>query len=395
MPRKSNSRNAQGEGSIRQLENSRWEWRVTIGRNPSTGKQIQKSIYAKTQKELLEKKKQFLATLDDGIYTAPTKWTVASWLTVWVKEYTTDLRTLTIVNYAGVIKNHITPAMGGIKLADLTTPTVQAFYNELGRPTNQRDALSPATIHGIHAVLHKVLKTACELYYIRRNPASSCKLPRIPKPVIKPMDETTIAQFMEAASGDEYERVLLLDLYTGLRKSELMGLSWDCVSFEDGTIYLYRQLQTVTGGYQFGPLKNGKLRTITPPASAMRLLQEQKRVQNEMRLRAGKEWENSHGLVFTQWDGSCLCAHTVYKHYKRIVERLSLPDLRMHDLRHTYATTSLQAGNNMKEVSEALGHHSLAFTADVYLHPTERMRKESAERMEDFLNSLKKPSIKP
>lgn len=390
MPRKKQTRNAHGEGSLRQLGPDSWEFRVPYF-DASTGNKKRKSLYARTQREVLAKKKAFLAALDEGVYTPPTKWTVASWLNVWIKEYTTNLRDSTVVNYAGVIRNYIVPVLGGAKLSALTKPAIQTFYNDLGKATPRHQALAPATIHGIHAVLHSALSMALELQYVRMNHAAGCKLPTIPKPDIKPMDETAIARFMKAVSGDEYERLLMLDLYTGLRKSELIGLSWDCVNFDEGTIYLYRQLRYVKGGigYQFGPLKNGKPRTITPPASAMRLLQEQKRTQNEMRLRAGRTWSNPERLVFTHADGSHYCSGTVYEHYKAIVKGMGLPYLRMHDLRHTYATTSLQAGNNIKEVSEALGHHSMAFTADTYLHPTERMRKESADRFETFLNSLK------
>lgn len=387
MPRKS-TRNAHGEAAPRQRPDGKWEVRVPYT-DAMTGERKRKSLYADTQKEVLQKKKDFLAALENGVFTPPTKWTLGGWLDVWVKDYVADLRPLSVVNYAGVIRNHIAPALGKAKLSTLTAPAVQAFYNELSKPTAKRPALAESTVHGIHAVLHSALDMAVELNYMRSNPSDKCKLPRIPQPSINPMNEVSIAQFMEEVTGDEYERVLLLDLYTGLRKSELVGLSWVCINFKDGTIYLYRQLQTVKGGHAFGPPKNGKPRTITPPASAMHLLQEQKRVQNEMRLRAGKAWNNPEGLIFTHADGRPYCAHTVYKHYKAIVKRMGLPDLRMHDLRHTYATTSLQAGNSIKEVSDALGHHSMAFTADTYIHPTERMRKESAERIETFFNSLK------
>lgn len=392
MPRKK-TRNAHGEAAPRRRQDKKWEVRVTYT-DAMTGERKRKSLYADSQKEVLQKKKDFLAALEEGVYTPPTKWTLGGWLNVWVKEYTANLRDTTVVNYAGVIKNYIIPAMGNVKLSALTTPAVQAFYNGLSKPAGKRRALAPATINGIHAVLHSALEMAVDLEYVRSNPAARCKLLPIPKPEIKPMDEVTIAQFMEAVSGDEYERVLLLDLYTGLRKSELIGLSWDCIDFDKGTIHLYRQLRYVKGGigYRFGPLKNGKSRTITPPQSAMRILQEQKRAQNEMRLRAGRGWSNPEGLVFTRGDGSHLCPTTLYEHYKAIVKRMGLPDLRVHDLRHTYATTSMQAGNDLKELSEALGHHSVAYTADTYVHPTERMCKKSAARMEAFMNSLKKPN---
>lgn len=389
MPRKKQTRAAHGEGSVRQVSPNRWECRLTYF-DASTGQKKRKSLYARTQKEVLAKKKAFLAALEEGVYTPPAKWTVASWLNVWVKEYTTNLRDSTIANYASVIKNHIIPSLGGAKLSALTKPAIQAFYNDLGKNTTKHRALAPATIHGIHAVMHSALAMALELRYVRMNCAAGCKLPTIPKTEIKPMDDTAIMKFMAAVKDDEYERPLLLDLYTGLRKSEIIGLSWDCINFEEGTIYLYRQLRYVKKdiGYQFGPLKNGKPRTITPPASAMKLLQEQRRTQNEMKLRAGQAWNNPEGLIFTYADGHHLCPATVYNRYKRIVKEIGLPDLRMHDLRHTYATTALQAGDNMKEVSDALGHHSVAFTADIYVHPTERMLKESAERKEAYFNSL-------
>lgn len=388
MPRKK-TRNAHGEAAPRQRSDKKWEARIPYT-DATTGERKRKSLYADTQKEVLAKKKVFLASLEEGVYTPPTKWTVGGWLQVWIKEYSTDLSESTVVNYEGVIRNYIAPGIGGAKLSALTNPAVQSFYNALGKPTSKRAALAPGTIHGIHAVLHSALSKALDLKYVRLNAATRCKLPKIPKPQIKPMDESAIMKFMEMVKGDEYERILLLDLYTGLRKSELIGLSWDCVNFDDGTIYLYRQLRYVKGGigYQFGPLKNKKPRTITPPPAAVKLLQEQRRLQSEMRLRAGREWENPENLVFTRGDGSHLCPTTVYEHFKHIVKAMALPELRMHDLRHTYATSSLQAGNNMKEVSEALGHHSMAFTADTYLHPTERMRKESAARIEAFFCDL-------
>lgn len=390
MSRKKKTRTPHGEGSLRQLSSDRWEFRLTY-LDAATGEKKRKSLYAHTQREVLAKKKAFLAALEEGVYTTPTKWTLAGWLSVWAKEYTTNLRNTTIVNYAGVIRNHITPMLGGAKLTALTAPAIQAFYNDLGRPTSKKKGLSPATINGIHAVLHSALSQAVELGYIKANPASRRKLPPIPKPEINPMDEMMIVQFMEAVRGDAFERILVLDLYTGMRKSELIGLSWDCVNFDEGTLYLYRQLRYVKGGigYQFGPLKNGRSRTVHLPQSAIQLLQDQKRAQYEQRLQAGQGWSNPEKLVFTRADGSHVCPNTVYEHFKRIVKGMGIPDLRLHDLRHTYATTSLQAGNNMKEVSESLGHGSIAITADTYMHPSERMRKESAQRMETFMNSLK------
>lgn len=142
MPRTKKTRNPHGEGSLRQLGSDRWECRVPY-LDATTGQKKRKSLYAHTQKEALQKKKDFLAALEDGVYTPPTKWMLGGWLNVWIKDYTTDLRDTTIVNYAGIIKNYIIPAMGGAKLLALTKPAIQAFYNDLGKATTKRRALAP------------------------------------------------------------------------------------------------------------------------------------------------------------------------------------------------------------------------------------------------------------
>ena len=136
-------------------------------------------------------------------------------------------------------------------------------------------------------------------------------------------------------------------------------------------------------------IKNDKARKIAPAPSVMQKLREQRAKQAEAQLKAGEAWSNPDGLVFTNEIGGHLAHFTVYKHLKRIVRGLGLDAMRFHDLRHSYAVAALQSGDDVKSVQEALGHHAAAFTLDVYGHVTDTMRKQSAERMEGFIQANK------
>lgn len=170
----------------------------------------------------------------------------------------------------------------------------------------------------------------------------------------------------------------------------MRGLSWDCIDFAHRTIAINKQLQKERGGsgaYHLVSPKNGKGRCITPAPSVMEVLKGQKRRQAEWQLRAGTMWEAS-GLVFTDERGHHLSAQTVYLHFKRLVAQAGFPAARFHDLRHSYAVAALQSEDDIKTVQQNLGHHTAAFTLDVYGHVTERMKQDSADRMERFIKGV-------
>ena len=378
------ARGAQGNGTIRQRKDGRWEARVTVGRNPSTGKQIQKSIYGKTQAEVSRKLRELCKEVDDGIYKEPVKYTVKDWAEIWLNEYTGNLKPLTVKQYTTYINNRIVKNMGSVKLTRLDTPIIQRFYNQL-----TKEGLSPVTIKNIHSILHSMLETAVEVGYMRTNPSNVCRLPKPEKKQIKPLENADISKLLEALKGDKYESLYTGDLFTGLRQGELLGLTWDCIDFKKGTMYIYRQLQFNKGSYYFTSLKNGKTRTIVLAPYVLNILRNQKAWQAECQLKSYGMWNNKDDLVFTNELGGHLTQNYTYRHFKKIVSSIGIPDARLHDLRHTFAVSSLQSGNDVKTVQEALGHHTAAFTLDVYGHVTEEMRKASADRLETFINSVK------
>ena len=169
----------------------------------------------------------------------------------------------------------------------------------------------------------------------------------------------------------------------------MLGLTWDCVAFDKGSININKQLQRNrdTGQYQLVSPKNGKGRRITPASTVMDTLKAQYRRQAEWRLAIGAVWEET-GLVFTNELGHNLSPQTVYLHFKELAKQAGCPEARFHDLRHSYAVAALQSGDDIKTVQENLGHHTAAFTLAVYGHVTDQMKRASVERMEQFIRGV-------
>lgn len=384
-------RSAAGSGSIRKITRTRngkrsvlWEARFTIGTDPATGKQIQKSVYGKTQAEAAQKLREATASVDKAEYVEPEKLTLAEWLQIWQDTYLTGVKQATRASYEGIIRNHLIPALGAVRLDQLDPHRIQRFINGI-----QRD---PKTVKNIHGALHAALRQAVRLRYIPHNPADNTALPRIERKEMQFLDETGAAAFLEAVEGHRFGILYQFILLTGLREGEALGLTWDRIDFRRGTIVIDRQLvkeRKKGGQYYLGSPKNGKTRTIMPPLYAMQLLRSQKARQAEQRLKAGDLWQDT-GLVFTNETGGNLAVPTVYNQFKRIVAGIGQPDLRIHDLRHSYAVAALRSGDDIKTLQSNLGHHAAAFTLDRYGHVTDQMKQASAERMEQYIQGILK-----
>lgn len=351
---------------------------------------MQRSVYGATQKDVRAKLTQLTAAIDTGTYKDPCKLTVGQWLDIWQRDYLGDVKPRTADSYRATVETHLKPAFGAVKLETLPTHEIQRFYNSLQKQRGDAPPLSPKTIRNINGVLHRALQQAVEIGYIRVNPATACKLPRVERVEIKPLESEEIHRFLSAIKGHKFEALYLATLFTGMREGEVLGLTWDCIDFDKGTIKINKQLQKERGGsgkYHLVSPKNGKARCLSPAPTVMEVLKLQRRRQKEWKLAAGPEWEDS-GLVFTNELGHNLSAQTVYLHFKKLAEQAGVPDARFHDLRHSYAVAALQSGDDIKTVQEALGHHTAAFTLDTYAHVTEKMKQDSADRMERFIKGV-------
>ena len=368
-----------------------YEARYTEGFDPGTGKQIQRSISGKTQKEVAQKLKAAIAALDTGTYIAPCKMTVGEWMDAWSKQYVGGVKESTVAAYKATIRTHIKPGIGAVRIDALDTNLVQNFYNRLREPTKDRDAVSPKTVKNVHGILHKALQQAVANGYIRFNPTNACVLPRIEKKELQPLDEAETKLFLDAVKGHPLELLYTVTLFTGMREGEALGLTWDRVDFMRGTILISRQLQKekkAGGQFRLVSLKNDKPRRIMPAPWVMQLLRDRKLQQYEHKEKAGAAWSNPMNLVFTNELGGHLIPQTVVRHFKEIVSSIGRPDARFHDLRHSYAVASLRSGDDIKTVQGNLGHATAAFTLDVYGHVTNQMQEASAVRMEAYIKGI-------
>lgn len=402
MPNSTRSRkSAAGCGTIRKKVIRRgdkeyiyWEARYSNGFDPGTGKQIQKSISGKTQREVAQKLKLATSSIDQGTYIEPSKITVAEWLEIWQEEYLCNIKPSTRSSCKATIKNHISPRVGALRLESLTTHQIQSFYNSLLDPEIHPYSLSAKTIKNIHGVLHRSLQQAMFNGFLRSNPSDPCVLPQVIKKKIKPLNDYQIAEFMKAVKGHRYEKMFLTALFTGVRQGELCGLQWECIDFLNGTILIDKQLQSIRSSirgandkYVLIPTKNSKERLITAAPFVMDLLWQVKQDQDRNRRLFGEAFIEN-GLVFTDEIGRRITPQALYRAFKIVVDELGLPNTRFHDLRHSYAIASIRAGDDIKTVQENLGHATAAFTLDVYGHVTDQMKRDSANRMQRFIQNV-------
>jgi len=166
--------------------------------------------------------------IDNGTYLEPQKLTCEQWLNIWETTYLTDVKPLTVASYDQLIRLHLIPIIGRVKLQALTAPEIQTMYNMLSK----RDKpLSPKSIKNLHGVLHRSLQQAVEIGYLRFNPSDACKLPRVEKHEISPLDDEQIQKFIQEIKGHKYEYVYLTTLFTGMRQGEVLGLQWKNINF--------------------------------------------------------------------------------------------------------------------------------------------------------------------
>ena len=402
---KSAGRNANGTGSIRKVTSTRngkeytyWQARYTAGYDPGTGKQIQRSITGKTQKEVAQKLRAITSALDAGTYIEPNRQTVAEWLDEWTDNYLGNIKPRTVSIYKSDIDLHIKPALGAVRLDSLDTPMIQSFYNGMLTPSKKGVVgLSPKTIKNIHGVLHKALEQAVLVGKLQTNPSRACVLPRIEKAKITPFNDAQIAAFLHAIKGNRFETIFLATLFTGLREGEILGLTWDCINLDTGIIFIDKQLQLHQEpgceAYQLVPTKNSKGRSITAAPTVIQHLKKVRVQQEKQKAIAGDAWSNPNNLVFTDAFGAHLTKSTVYREFKKIATAIGRPDARFHDLRHSYAVAAIRNGDDIKTVQENLGHATASFTLDVYGHVTAQMKRESANRMETYISNMTKPKL--
>lgn len=371
-------KNANGLGSIRKKQikgKTYFEARYT---DPLTHRQ--KSISATTEAECTRKLKETLAKITLGDYSTPSKITVESWITQWLESKKRRLEPGSLAVYENVCRLYIVPRLGRVKLQDLRRPTCQAFVDGLGD-------MSPKYVKNIRSVLSAALHDAVKAELITRNPAADLDVQTVVKPEPRAMDSELKAQFENAIQDSPYRNVFLFQLNTGARLSEVLGQRWVDINMRTGEVRITGQLERIRRKGDERTVKDKtkskKSRSLYLPPFALAYLKDEKRRQNENQIRAGAEWHNDDGLVFTRADGSPIPHRTVEDAFKRIMKKLGHPEFSPHILRKTFITEEEAAGTDIKTISAMAGHSSTDLTLSTYAASTDEMKRRAAERKQE------------
>ena len=404
MPKKSKKRRkaSNGMGNIRKTPNGRFEARYTAVVNPFTSEKRVKSKCFDTEQEAREFLVEINRQSTNGSYILPSNMTLERWLISYLELYAFNLKDSTRKSYEDRARLHIIPAIGNVKLCDLTPVTVQSFINSLYKEKGDRKELSPKTVKCIHGVLHAALGRAVSLNYIHKNPADKCVLKKINRPDIDPLTDTQIIEFLKRAKEDRFYPIYFICLFTGLRQGEVLGLTWDCVDFENKTITINKQLirkrklryskveNDDNKKYELGPVKNDHIRTLIVGDEVMSTLKERFEEQQREKQIAQNLWfETFPGLVFENEFGGHITHTTVRKHFKKIVTNIGLPEERFHNMRHNYTAAAYEGCHDLTAVQKSLGHATPDFTMRVYDHITQTRNTANAQGIDKHIKHLK------
>ena len=376
-------RRANGEGNIRKRKDGRWEGRYTAGRNPATGKAIYKNVLGKTQAEVKEKLKKAIEEAKGLDVVKAESYTVGQWMDVWYEYYAKiKVRPSSHKTYEGYIKNHIKPSIGNIPLTKLTTLDLQRLYQKLlteGRvdrleAKNQPKGLSSKTVRNINQAISSAMQLAIQQHLISHDPTDGCALPKTEHREMQTLSADQLTAFLLEAKHSGVFEMYYIELATGLRRGELLGLKWEDIDFTTQTLRVRRQVGRIKGEVREAPLKTkNAYRTISLGTDAVGILKQQ------------REKHPSSSYVFPGPTGGPIAPDSVLHMLHRVLDRAGLPEIRFHDLRHTFATLALQNGVDVKTVSGMLGHFSAGFTLDTYAHITTAAQKKAAETMGEVL----------
>jgi len=324
--------------------------------------------------EAKAKRAELIADRTRGEYVGRSDQRLADYLESWLTWKRSRVSGRTWTRYASLLRSSVIPALGHLRLQDLTSQHLDEFYStSLSTESGQRkeSKLSPTTVHHRHVAIKMALKRAVELGTLVRNPADFTQPPRADRPQMSVLNETQVAALLDGLVGTQAELVGTLAMMTGARLGELLALRWCDLDLVGQVMYIRQSLVENVDGrgaktwYSFKEPKSGKGRTVDLDEGTVSMLKLHRKLQNEERLRLGPAWASLDLLITNGW-GEPVRPSTASTHFRTVARSLGFERLRFHDCRHTHATILLKNGVPPHVVSQRLGHASVAFTLQVY-----------------------------
>jgi integrase len=361
------------QGSIKK-EGTSWRYVLDLPRGPNGRRRQQKRRGFKTRQSAEAELQEAMRRLSDGVFVEPSKVTLEAYLSdQWLPAVKATLRPSTFDSYNRNMRLHVVPTLGKVKLQSLTTPMLNTLYGSL-----QDKGLSAKTARHIHTTLRKSLADATKWGVVQRNVAIAADPPKVPRHEMETWSAEEVRTFLTFVADDPIATAFILAATTGMRRGEVLGLRWRDVDLDLARLTVVQTLTSVNYVLHFGqPKTNRGRRSIPLDQTTVMLLRQHRARQNANRLVMGADWADLD-LVMTKPDGSPVHPDTVSDTFDRRVHACGLRKIRLHDLRHTYATLALGSGIPVKVVSEVLGHSSSAFTMDTYGHVTPVMMEDLA-----------------
>jgi integrase len=364
---------------------------VLSTRDAQTGKRKAKFISlpgCKGKREAQQECARIVTEMRTGCYVEPEKTTVQQFLDRWLGHIKTQVSPRSHERYAEIAHNNLVPALGAIQLTKLRPEHISEAYGKAlaGGRRDGNGGLSAQTVHHMHTILKQALKQACVWRTIAHNPADLVKPPKVEHSEMQTIDTDQTIDVIEAARGTRMLMPILLGVLCGLRRGEIVALRWRSIDLEAGKLSVVASAEQTDEGVREKEPKSGKGRAVALSPMLVSELRRHRTQQAEWLLKLGVRLTDDHHVV-TKEDGEPMQPRSLSRAFRKFSRRHKLPQIRLHDLRHSHATHLLAAGVHPKIAQERLGHSSVGITLDLYSHVLPGMQEDAVTKVDAALQA--------